>query len=428
MFSFLYKQMPNRAPFSGLRASALRIAALGAGAAGLVSFALVGVAAWRGAPFAVAHLLYVNPLRYLLLGAGCSVLSCLLWALGAHEAKARKVVAKLVLLTLSLGLSLTVGEVLLRAYVRRLQQPGTLAQLEKLTAGGRRPKVRGTHPLATIIQPADDVRLAYELQPDLNLLFGRKWLRTNRAGMRADKDYSLARKPRSVRIAGIGDSGMFGWDCEQGQDYMSALDRNLQTHSDGTLYEVLNFAVPGFNTDQEVACLRDKGLAYSPDIVVVGWCENDYSLPMFVTQEDHFAPHELRLWSLLFDRHEFWVKIAGVWIANSREGEFDPKKVTHGMMSGTEADGVTRSLSELKSLGQEHGFRILVFGPLGPQIVGICKTLDLPYYNTWERIPENQCQPAWKLHYMHPSPEGHRVLGDRLAAELADRGWLVPRQ
>ena len=46
--------------------------------------------------------------------------------------------------------------------------------------------------------------------------------------------------------------------------------------------------MPGYNTRLECELLRGKGLAYKPDIVVVGWCNNDYSLPLFLLQETDF--------------------------------------------------------------------------------------------------------------------------------------------
>ena len=66
-----------------------------------------------------------------------------------------------------------------------------------------------------------------------------------------------------MRIVGIGDSGMFGWNVEQGEDYLSVLRSNLTARANGVSYEVLNLGVPGYNTQIEVESLRSKGLAYA---------------------------------------------------------------------------------------------------------------------------------------------------------------------
>ena len=54
--------------------------------------------------------------------------------------------------------------------------------------------------------------------------------------------------------------------------------------------EVLNFGVSGYNTQQEVETLREKGLRYSPDLVVLAVCVNDAlshagGILMFLGQE-----------------------------------------------------------------------------------------------------------------------------------------------
>jgi hypothetical protein len=85
--------------------------------------------------------------------------------------------------------------------------------------------------------------------------------------MREDRDYPEARRPGSVRILGIGDSGMYGWACEQDENYLAILETNLNRRGDGVFYEVLNTGVPGYNTQQEVQALKEKWARYKPDIV-----------------------------------------------------------------------------------------------------------------------------------------------------------------
>ena len=43
-------------------------------------------------------------------------------------------------------------------------------------------------------------------------------------------------------------------------------------------YEVLNFGVGGYDVLQEVALLEHRGVAYRPDLVVVGFCLNDVGI------------------------------------------------------------------------------------------------------------------------------------------------------
>lgn len=96
---------------------------------------------------------------------------------------------------------------------------------------------------------------------------------TNDLGFR-DETHTLTKKPGTFRILALGDSITMGLFIDDRRDiYTSLMGRRLQEA--GFPVEVLNFAVVGYNTQQEVETLKDKGLAYKPDLVLVGYCLND---------------------------------------------------------------------------------------------------------------------------------------------------------
>lgn len=240
--------------------------------------------------------------------------------------------------------------------------------------------------------------------------------------MRQRNNYPLEPGADTVRIAGIGDSGMFGWDVHDGQSYMAVLESNLNARATGTVYEVLNLAVPGFNTRLEVETLKYKGLRYKPDIVIVGWCENDYGLPFFMWEKQNYRRKDLSyMYCLLFDRETF-VDITYLGFRDRRE--FDKGRLTPEITAGTDVEGVRQAFAELKKLSREHNFKVLVFGPTKDPVRNICDSLEIPCYNTAERIPPGKYPAEYAVHYMHPRPDGHRVLAEHLQQELATRGWL----
>ena len=415
-------QATAEGPAHWRRPLAVVLAAAGLGALGLVIYV-----AWLGKPVALADRLFINPLRFLLLAASAFMAAWLLWNSGRGQATLQRAAAQLALLSFTIVLCMLAAEMAMRLYVKRIHDGNDLDRLRNMHALGKRIKVHSSHPLASIIEPVQNARLGYELAPNLDLDFGHHRVRTNAEGMRDDRNYSTNRPPRSVRILGLGDSGMFGWDCSQGQSYMDVLRRQLEQRTGGTTCEVLNLSVPGFNTDQEVQQMHLNGLKWRPDVVVVGWCKNDYYLPMFVTQRQKFPPHASRLWTYLFAREDFWQMTTGVKTSARRPGEFDHAMLTDVMVSGTEIAGVSRALQELRDLGRKEQYKILVFGPLDHSIAGVCKKLGLDYYNTFEKIPETPQTQEWGVHLIHPKPEGHRVLGEHLAQDLEERGWLTPR-
>lgn len=328
---------------------------------------------------------------------------------------------RLVLAAVSTALALCAAEIGLRYY---LQQTQSLQSISRLKKGGHKGiDIKSGHPLAAITQPSDDPAILYELAPDLNMDFGHTWLRTNHEGLRADRSYAAARTPHSIRIIGIGDSGMFGWGVEQNENYCAVLESNLNARADGVTYEVLNLAVPGYNTQLEVACLRGKGLPYKPDIVIVGWCDNDFSLPFFVPQEGQWTRKDVSfLYYLLFDRSRY-AEIALSEVRDQRS--YDQAKIPERFRQGVDEAGVQRAFTELKGLAATNHFQVLVFGSMQREAAAICRAVGLPYYNLKEKIPDDKYPEDYCVFFMHPRAPGHRVLAKVLEQELRNCGWLT---
>lgn len=387
-------------------------------------FLIVGLMIYVGGVW--AHVIYAErPYAHLAGGVGFALLAWVV-ARGYRETAAgwRRMGGRVLLVTLSVVFAAAAGEGFLRAMQLKNRREQSLDRLRELRAQGRPLPVKSSHPLAYIIEPSKDGQDVYQLQPNLDTDFGHKSLRTNADGMRADRDYPVRRRPNSVRIVGIGDSGMFGWGTEQNENYMAVLESLLTLRNDGITYEVLNLAVPGYNTRLEVEHLRAVGLKYQPDIVVLGWCENDYSLPTFLVEQSALPRSFSFLHALLFARADFVDAINGIHFRDRRE--YNPDQVAPEMEHGAGVDGVRQALADLRNLGQQHGFSVLVFGPMKETEIALCKEVGLPYYNTYERIADDNIPEEWAVHFMHPRPEGHRLLAEHLEKELELSNWLAP--
>ncbi|MFC1703971.1 SGNH/GDSL hydrolase family protein [Candidatus Omnitrophota bacterium] len=98
----------------------------------------------------------------------------------------------------------------------------------------------------------------------------------NSMGFR-DYEFPQEKPPRTIRIIVLGDSitaGMYITDTNK--TYPKLLEKLLNEVSSGYSYEVFNMGVGGYDTLQEVETLRTKGLRYNPDIVIIGFCLNDF--------------------------------------------------------------------------------------------------------------------------------------------------------
>lgn len=98
-------------------------------------------------------------------------------------------------------------------------------------------------------------------------------VRINSLGFRATREYDLRKSPSTFRILVLGDSVTFGHGALH--DYPSLLEGMLKQWQPETDWQVWNLAVPGYNTSQELAQLRELGPAYQPDLVIVGFYIND---------------------------------------------------------------------------------------------------------------------------------------------------------
>jgi hypothetical protein len=329
----------------------------------------------------------------------------------------------LALACFSLGFAFAFGELGLRALLLRNQQAHSLKRLKELREQGKQLPIRGNHPLATIIDPSLDPKLIYELRPRLDTSFGGRRVRTNAEGMRDDSDYAVVKPADTVRIIGIGDSGMFGWGVEQGEEYLGILRTTLASRAGVPRYEVLNLAVPGYNSALEVQSLFAKGLRYAPDIVIVGWCDNDFAPPFFLLEPANLKRRDMSfLFAWLFNRERFDSVVGGAHFKGL--GRLDQEQMRADIRAGVDVGGVQAAFRRLLDLARENGFEILVFGAIAPEACAIFDRLGMPYLDLHATIPRDRYPAEWAVHFVHPRPPGHRVLAGYLERELIRRGWI----
>ena len=118
----------------------------------------------------------------------------------------------------------------------------------------------------------DDPQMKYRLAPNFRGIAStgeyRTTLRTDRLGLREDRDYGT--KPANTqRVLALGDSFTMGVGVESSDSFPKVLEHVLRDEASGTQVEVINAGVPGYNTRQERAYLAAYGLALQPDLVLL---------------------------------------------------------------------------------------------------------------------------------------------------------------
>src|SRR5271166_1004115 len=100
--------------------------------------------------------------------------------------------------------------------------------------------------------------------------FGKgKFVNTNSKGLRGTTEYDYARTPGKERILVLGDSFTFGTDVSDDETYSHYLESDLPNT------EVLNLGVQGYGQDQMLLYLKEEGVKYHPDIVILGFAFMD---------------------------------------------------------------------------------------------------------------------------------------------------------
>lgn len=120
-----------------------------------------------------------------------------------------------------------------------------------------------------------DPVLGQRLAPGYDGWFAGVPVRINALGFRDDRDYALDKTPGTFRILVFGDSVTFGHGALSETTYPYLLEQRLKQWRPDVGWQVWNLGVPGYNTTQELKYLERVGPRYRPDLVIIGFFEND---------------------------------------------------------------------------------------------------------------------------------------------------------
>jgi hypothetical protein len=114
-----------------------------------------------------------------------------------------------------------------------------------------------------------------QLAPGYDGWFAGVPVHINSLGFRDTRDYSLDKGPQTFRILVLGDSVTFGHGSVYEHTYPYLLEQRLKVWRPEVDWQVWNLGVPGYNTSQELTTLTRFGASYRPDLVIVGFYDND---------------------------------------------------------------------------------------------------------------------------------------------------------
>ncbi len=90
-------------------------------------------------------------------------------------------------------------------------------------------------------------------------------IKINSKGLR-DKSYGYKKPEGIMRIVVLGDSFTWGYGVEDKERYTEILEDGLLEN-----IQVINMGVTGYGTDQEFHTLKNEGVKYNPDLVIIAF-------------------------------------------------------------------------------------------------------------------------------------------------------------
>jgi lysophospholipase L1-like esterase len=105
----------------------------------------------------------------------------------------------------------------------------------------------------------------------------------NSKGLR-DKEYDYERKSGITRMLVLGDSFVWGWGVKLEDMFTKIIERQNNN------LEVISMGIPGYSTDQEFLWLKEEGLKYKPDILLLLINGHDFSTNLHYMYDGRYKP------------------------------------------------------------------------------------------------------------------------------------------
>lgn len=276
--------------------------------------------------------------------------------------------------------------------------------------------------------------------------------RINRAGYRDDDP-----RPGRRRIVVLGDSVSFGLGVQQEEIWPSLLERRLQR--EGLQPDAVeNLAVWAYNTADEADALREDGLPLRPELVILQFYMNDFSIaPPPAPGAPQPAPalgqrltslkNRLLFSSALYRRlHQASMGLTYVLFHDLRRRRYpgtlndaEPRGQS-AMLRATPDDAGVAAFREIRQIrdlarGRGAGFLLVLspdetqlfsgrFDGINQRVRAFCRREGIPLVDP---LPVYRASPDRLALYhdgVHYSPAGHALLARLVFDELVARGLI----
>jgi len=302
-----------------------------------------------------------------------------------------------------------------------------------------------------VVRFVDNPKMVYEIVPE-SIVCKNK---INKQGFH-DKDFTIEKPKNLIRIAMLGDSITQGIFISQDKTFSAKLEELLnqkakERHSP-LKYEVMNFGVAGYNLEAEVEVLKEKSLAYKPDIVILNMYSNDNDpipgVDIFFINNYYQLTKEQRLfivkkyvenrdsWTRKFERNVLYKSKLYLLAAYKLRALMNNKIIE---IQTDDMDPIYRGFKEIDKLREQYKFKFLVC--LHPNLLfyeddnnfafaSIAKSFHFncffmtPYYQKTRLTPDSLQLKEFPEDTIHPNELGHALIANAMFLELTKRNFI----
>ncbi|HXU45880.1 MAG TPA: SGNH/GDSL hydrolase family protein [Thermoanaerobaculia bacterium] len=299
----------------------------------------------------------------------------------------------------------------------------------------------------------------FKLLPHAQLIVPERYgdieYRINRDGYRdEDRDPAVHRR----RIVLLGDSVAFGLGVAQDRTFAAGLARELRQRASPPV-ELVNLAIFAYHSGNELDALREDGLRYAPEAVILQFYLNDLGTPPRAIRNGPPPPPPGLAARLISLKNRFLYDSALYRRLNQLASGLS-FRLFHGLrrhrwpesLNADEPRGDLANLAahpddaaipafqairEIRDLAVSHGARfLLVLSPdevqlftraydgINDRLHRFCRTAGIECVDLLAELRSRADKAELFYDGVHYSPLGHKIVARRLLEELARRGMI----
>lgn len=203
-----------------------------------------------------------------------------------------------------------------------------------------------------IKMPSKNPIVSHEHAPNRQGSYYGATISTNRDGFR-DYEYSLEKSPDAYRILMLGDSITLGWGVEFNKTFPKLIEKKLNGMVNGKKFEAINTGIGNYNTLMEVELLKEKGLKYKPDLIILNYYINDAE---YIKKPNLFLYFfQKNLYTYAF----FWDKVSNLYLRLKNESYLSfYSRLYDDSFKGKQ--DMIKSINELAKTAKENNIKLVI--------------------------------------------------------------------